>query len=141
MSTTDNKDEGFPWIIPQDMPKWKVLFFAHLRPKKGDLAINYSKPKLNEEDLATLLGEDKQETEASKAYKEIHKLNVKKWAKRNDIAYSALVKACTRSPSATTVILDNPNATAGKLFKKLMERFDQSGMTGVVQAKLAEFNL
>ena len=112
MSTTDyDKNEGFPWIIPQDMPKWKVLFFAHLRPKKGDLAITHAKPKLNEEELATLLA-DSEETEASKAYREIHKYNVKQWAKINDIAYSALVKACTRSPSATTVILDNPNATA-----------------------------
>lgn len=112
---------------------------AHLRTKNGDQAILKMKPKLNKAKLLDMMPHNLP-TEASERYKKRFKKRVVPWRRRNALAYSVLVKECTYSPSATTVILDNPKASARLLFYKLKERFDQGDMTGIIESKLATFN-
>ena len=137
--SSSKEDDSFPWITTDDMPKWDVLLRAYLKPKSGGRALDYEKPTLDEYRVLELL-QDGEETRESRAYRKKHTTRVKRWNKRNAVAYAALVRATTYAPSALTVVLDNPEEDAKGLYEKLKERFDQGDMTGVVQAKLAAFN-
>ena len=139
MYKTESKDESYPWITPDEMPKWEILLMAHINAKKAQDGLTKTRPTVDEEKLARLRPNGR-DTELSKAYQKEIRTKIKLWEHKDALAYSIIVKACTYSPSAMTVVLDNAGVSAAQLHAKLKERFDQKDMVGVIQAKLASFN-
>lgn len=140
MSTkSETRDESFPWITPEEMPKWDILLKAYLSTKKVHDALSTPKPAVDQQKLAGLL-RNGAETRESKAYEKEMKGIIKTWDDNDGMAYGIVVRACTLTPSALSTVLENPGVSAAGLYAALKDRFNQTDMVGVVQAKLAAFN-
>ena len=136
----DSKEIAFPWITPGEMQKWIILIRAHL----GEKAVKYvidtvtQRPYPDPERLAELRRAG--DPAAVVRYRKQIRKAATDWDAANLKAYGILVKACTLNSHAMTVVLAYPEDTAYDLLQRLIQRFDQSGMLGVKQAKLAAFN-
>jgi hypothetical protein len=134
------RDASFPFITPDDMPRWKILMRVHLQAKNAYKSLAADYPELDDEVLQGKLGENGAETLASMEYKKKTKKKAKKWRAKDAIAMAYLVKACMFNPTAMTVVQDNSEVTATELLTLLEQRFDLQDLTGVIQTKLADFN-
>ena len=140
MSSSDKDKNGPPTIETQRFGRWRFLFKAYLDQKRCAEGLS-RRPAIDEEKLSRLLRRDGSETLDSEAYREVVRKKLKCWKGKDRQAYGYLVKACELDPSAMEVVLreELEDASARTVMACLEERFNQGGVIGVVQAKLAAF--
>ena len=122
------------------MLTWKLLFRNHLASKKCDEALTKDRPEPLQSSLDEITGSEQEKELKREAYLASKRRLGRNWDKKEKLARSYLIKSCTHSVTAMTIVHSNLEANCKELMQLLEKRFDLSGHNGYVQTKLAEFN-
>ena len=130
---------AIPHFDQDDVETWDMLFSAYLRGKRNShRALTEDCPVLDAAAHQALFDADGNPTDASREFETLFKKRRFLWRKRNDVAYSALVQACSKSSAATNLLMLNRTKTAKHIFNALKAKFDMKNVTPVAQSKLNE---
>ena len=128
----------FPWIIPEDIPRWTILFEAHVDAKGCLEAMKKPRPVFNEDKYISLYRDSGRDTAHS--YRRSVTRRGEKWDKKNATCFDVLVKSCLNCVEGQTVWMDNRGVTAKVLKEKLDARFVPTDKNAVINYQLGNFN-
>jgi hypothetical protein len=116
MSTTSEKDLGFPWFEDQNFSGWLIQFKAHLRKTNSHKVLE--EPRPTEE-----VDEDGDPIPMNQAQRQRFQREVEAYDELDNIAFSELMKACRLNPKTKNLCETGGFETAYDLLTRLKTRF------------------